>query len=215
MGAPSREGVALRAEVERAVLAAAEKLGVEAGIDTAAIVRHFSGRGAADSTLFRWCREIIKSGKPGQHVARQVKRAAERRERKAADPAAAAASVAAEVAEKLPVVVSVDDVIGSSSGRKVVTVIERLQTLAADLELLVKHAKNPDGGVRNARLLLQATGEFRKLLETGARIHAAMREADQVDRLHDAILDEIGKCDADLHVRVLLRLQDVAAAWGG
>ena len=97
--------------------------------------------------------------------------------------------------------------------RKTISVIERLQALAEDLELLVKHAKNPEGGVRNARLLLQATGEFRKLLETAARIRTAMMEAAEIDRMHDAILDTIRECDAELHERVLLRLDAVAASW--
>jgi hypothetical protein len=112
MSAPSPKAAVLRGEVERAVLAAAEKLGVE-GIDTAGIVRQFTGRGVADSTLFRWCREIIKSGKPGQHAAHQVKKAADRRQAKAGDPSAAAASVVAEATEKLPVALTVDDVLAS------------------------------------------------------------------------------------------------------
>lgn len=202
---------ALRAEVEAAVLKAAERVGLD-GISQAAIVKQFAGK-AAQSTLFRWIDTFIRSGKPGQHVARQVKRAAERREKQEGGPSAAAAAIAADAAEALPVVLTVDDVLGSGSTTRTVNVLERLQQLAGDLELLVRHAKTDDGKVRNARLLLQATGEFRKLLETAARIHATMREADHVDRLHDAILEVIAECDPALAERVLRRMDAVAQAW--
>jgi hypothetical protein len=216
MGAPSKEGVALRADVEQAVLAAAEKLGAEAGIDTAGIVRHFSGRGAADSTLFRWCREIIKSGKPGQHVAKQVKRAADRRvARSAAYPEAAAAEVRAELAATLPAVVRVDDVLGGAAGGKVVGVIDRLQRLMADLEMLIAHAKTEDGKVRNARLLGTSLEQMRRCLETGVRLHQAMRETDQVDRLQNAIIDAIAEESPELAARVYLKIDAIAANWGG
>jgi hypothetical protein len=214
MTAPSKEGTALRAEVELAVLAGAEKLGVE-GIDAAGIVRQFSGRGVADSTLFRWCREIIQSGKPGQHAVRLVKQAAaDRAARVAADPAAAA-EARAELAERLPAVVKVDEVVGGAAGGKVVGVIERLQAIMTDIEMLIRHAKTDDGKVRNSRLLGASLEQMRRCLETGVKLHQAMRGVDEVDRLQEAILDEIGKCDRELQVRVLVRLRAVAENWKG
>jgi hypothetical protein len=42
-----------------------------------------------------------------------------------------------------------------------------------------------------------------------------MRETDEVDRRHHMILEEIRKGDAEFGERVLLRLRDVAASWGG
>jgi hypothetical protein len=216
MGAPSKEGAALRAEVEQAVLAAAEKLGAETGIDTAGIVRQFSGRGAADSTLFRWCREIIKSGKPGQHVVKQVKRAADRRvARSAADPEAATAEVRAELASTLPAVVRVDDVLGGAAGGKVVGVIDRLQRLMTDLEMLIAYAKTDEGKVRNARLLGTSLEQMRRCLETGVRLHQAMREVDEVDRLQKAVIDAIAEESPDLARRIYLKIDAIAASWGG
>jgi hypothetical protein len=40
-----------------------------------------------------------------------------------------------------------------------------------------------------------------------------MMEAAEIDRMHDAILDTIRECDAELHESVLLRLDAVAASW--
>ena len=69
--------------------------------------------------------------------------------------------------------------------------------------------------MRNARLLLQATENLRRCLETGLRIAEAMREMDQVDKFHAAILEEIAKMDPVLAERVVLRLGQIAEQWGG
>jgi hypothetical protein len=131
--------------------------------------------------------------------------AAERVARSAADPVAAEAEAQAELVKTQPA--AVDDVLASGGARKTVSVIDRLQLLGNDLELLIKHGKKPDGGVRNSSLLLQATGEFRKLLETAARIRATMTDAAEIEPRHEAVLDEIGRCDPELHLRVLRRLR--------
>jgi hypothetical protein len=115
----------------------------------------------------------------------------------------------------LPAVVRVDDVIGGAAGGRVVGVIERLQRLMTDLELLIRHAKTEDGKVRNAKLLGSSIEGMRRCLETGVKLHQAMRAADEVDRLQNAVLEEIRKCDEDLHVRVLLRLRDLLDKWEG
>jgi hypothetical protein len=215
MPAQTPEAAALRAELEAAVIAAAERIGV-GGLAKAEVVKPFVNRGVHLATLYRWFDAIMASGKPGQRLAKRVKRAAGRRVAKSADdPAAAAAEVRAELAEALPTVVKVDEVLGGAAGGRVVGVIERLQAVMTDIEMLIRHAKTEDGKVRNARLLGTSLEQMRRCLETGVRLHQAMRDAAAVDALQDAIVDEIGKCDAALRERVLLRLQDVAVAWGG
>jgi hypothetical protein len=81
--------------------------------------------------------------------------------------------------------------------------------------MLIRHAKTDDGKVRNSRLLGASLEQMRRCLETGVKLHQAMRGVDEVDRLQEAILDEIGKCDKELHVRVLVRLRAVAENWRG
>jgi len=90
MGAQTAEAAALKAEVERAVLMELARTGPDKfRPDT--IVKAFKGR-AGRTTLFRWIRQTIESGKPAQHLARTVKRAAAARAKRSEDPAASAAA---------------------------------------------------------------------------------------------------------------------------
>jgi hypothetical protein len=156
---------------------------------------------------------IVASGKPGQHLAKQVKRAADRRiARSAADPAAAAAAVVAEAKALMPIAPKIEHVIG---GGKTVNVLDRLQGLVDDLEALIKYAKHDDGRVRNARLLASSIEGMRRLLETAMKFHAVLRETAAVDALQNAILDTVAECDPALAERVLRRMDQVAASWGG
>lgn len=68
MSAPPPKAAVLRGEVERAVLAAAEKLGVE-GIDTAGIVRQFT---AAASPIRRCSAGAGKSSRAASRVIRRL-----------------------------------------------------------------------------------------------------------------------------------------------
>jgi hypothetical protein len=90
---------------------------------------------------------------------------------------------------RLPAVVRLEEV----SGIPTVMVIQELGIVVADLKALVAHAKAPDGKPRNARLLLTASDRIRACLETAMRIQQAMHDVAQVDRLHDAILEEVGR----------------------
>jgi hypothetical protein len=57
-------GAPLRAEVERAVLEAVERVG-PGGLSKSDIVKPFLARGTARSALFRWVDAVLASGKPG------------------------------------------------------------------------------------------------------------------------------------------------------
>jgi hypothetical protein len=79
---------------------------------------------------------------------------------------------------------------------------------------LVAYAKTPDGKPRNARLLLMASDRIRACLETAMRIYQAMRDMDEVDRLHGAILEEIGREAPAVKERILRRLAAMATGYG-
>jgi hypothetical protein len=209
MGAMSTPAALLRAELETAMLQEAERLGPD-GFDRAAVVGRFMDRGVGRSTVFRWAAAIVASGRLGQHVTRKVREAAETRAARTPEPAK---EVAGEIATMLPVRVSVDEVV--KGGGSTLKVIDKLNSIVVDLDALVAHAKTPDGAVRNARLLLAASGELRKCLETAVKLYEAMREVDQVDRLHDAIIDEIEKLSPVTAEAIYRRLDQVAAQWGG
>jgi predicted S18 family serine protease len=197
----------LRREVEAAVAKSVKNIGIER-FRKEPIVQKFSGRGASVSSLYRWIDASIASGKPGQAAVRAVKRAAKARAARTPDPVA---EIVEEVRECLPAVVRLEEVTGAPT----VKIIEELATVVADLKALVKHAKGPDGSVRNAKLLLSASDRIRACMETALKIQAAMRSVDEVDRLQAAMIAEIAKCDRDLAERVIRAMRAVSSTWAG
>jgi hypothetical protein len=196
----------LRREVEAAVAKAVKTIGI-GGFRKESVVQKFLGRGASASSLYRWIDATIASGKPGQAAVKAVKRAAKVRAARTPDPVG---EIVAEVREHLPAVVRVEEIAGTPTVR----IIEELAIVVADLKALVRHAKGSDGSVRNARLLLQASDRVRACMETAMKIQAAMHDVDQVDRLHDAIIAEIAKCDRELAERVIRALRAISSKWG-
>jgi hypothetical protein len=207
MAVMTEGAVALRAEVEAAILVEVERMGAER-FSRASIVRPFLGR-CSQATLYRWVAEILAAGKPGQHAVRKAKEAAAARAVSTADPVS---EVVEAVRIRLPDVIRVEHLGagGTTSG-----VVTRLEQVIAGVEMLMRHAKTDDGKIKNARLLLVALAEMRKCLETSVKFYQAMREVDQVDRLHAAILEEIAKESPEAAERILRRIDLIATAWGG
>jgi len=189
----------LRAKFEATVLSEIGRVGIDA-FDRAAVVRRFSGEGTSPRTLYRWVQALFDGGRAGQHLARTVQEAAAARAAASPDPAADAARA---VGELLPAQVTVDDIAGGGS---TVRIIETLASVVADVRLLVRHAKTDDGRVRNSKLLLSASAELRKCLETAVRLQEALRDVQQIDKLHAAIIDEIAKEAPELAERMFLRV---------
>ena len=208
MGAMTAAAKALHAKVEAAVIEEVQRVGPE--IDKAAIYRRFAGRGTGRSALYQWIDRALASGKPGQAIARQVKAAAAVRAARSPDPAADAA---AEAAALLPVRVAVDEVASAPAGG--MRLLDRLAHVVADAELVVVHAKNTEGGVRNAKLLLQAGDALRRATETILRVTEAMHQVDQVEKFHSEIIDALRAESPQVAERIVRRLNLLATKWGG
>lgn len=206
MGAMTAEAAALRGEFEKAVLKEMARTGADK-FQGDAVVKAFSGR-VARTTAYRWLRETIASGKPGQAITRKVKRAAAARAKRTPDPAAAAA---AEIVERLPVRASPSELLGN----KTIPVLDKLRQCMATADELMAYARTPEGLVRNSGLLLKASEHLRRTVESATRLYEALRQVDQVDRLHDIILDEIGKLSPERAEAIVVRLGQVATEWGG
>lgn len=198
----------LRAEVETAVLAEIERAG-PAAFSKSSIVKRFLDRGTSRSTLFKWVGEILASGKPGQHLARIVKEAAAERAQQTPAPMK---EIVGEIEARLPVALRLEEasLIGGS-----LRVLEDLAEAVTNFKLLIRHAKTEHGGVRNARLLLSASDKLRSAVETAVRLHQAMRQVDQIDRLHRAIIRRIGELSPETAEAILRDIDRLAAEWGG
>lgn len=198
---------ALRAEVEAAVLAEIERIGPD-GFAKDGVVKRFVGRGTGRSTIYRWVDVILASGKPGQHIAKAVERAAAARAATTPDPAVAAAG---EVIERLPAVVRLDEMVRTEG---TVPAIERLQKCIQIAEKVISHAETPEGAVRNARLLLQASEHLRRTIDSCVRLQEAVMEVSQVERFHQAIFDMLREESPTFAEKVLIQLRQLNVQWG-
>ena len=204
------EADGIQSEVEAAVLTALATAGPR-GIDKAAVLRPFVARGeAARSTIYLWAGRAID----------RVKAAAE----EAANPApkskvapavAADDGGVAELAALVPAMATMEATVAGSGGQGTIQVTAMLRAVVDNVNMLMAHAKGPDGKVRNARLLLQSTDALRRCLETSVRVFQAMRDVEQVDRLHAAIIEEAMKESPEAAERMLRRMDAIADAWGG
>jgi hypothetical protein len=206
MGAKSPAAAAMYVELEAEMLKEAERLGAD-GFDRESVIRWFVERGLARSTAYRWTAEIVRSGRLGQHVARQVRAAAAERAARSENPSADAARA---VAAKLPVRASISDLTGTPA----VKVMEKLASAIEDIDRVRAYAKTPDGqNVRNSKLLLQSVEALRRCLDTGARIAESLHQVDQVKYFHSLILEEIARESPQVAERILARVGQIAESW--
>jgi hypothetical protein len=205
----------LRGEVERAVLDAVERAG-SCDIDRAAIVAAFAARGVARSTAFRWIAAALESGAAGVVLCRKLREAAEGRATAAGvpvpeRPAESAEAEAALAAAQLPAPVAVHEIVGCGSA---IDVMAKIRACIEVCEGVMAHAKTPDGGPRLPKLLLAATDKLRRCLDTAVHLSREIREASEVDRFHQAIMEEVAKESPDCAARIVARMSAVAGRYG-
>ena len=190
--------VALRGEVEAALLAELERVG-PAGLRQADLVRRFEGRGASSRSLFRWTGELLKSGRAAQHLSQRMRAAVDERAELTNEPSAAAAS---EVVAALPRPITLDEIAGSGP----INIRSRLQECFDTARQVAEHARTPGGAVRNAWLLLSASELTRRSIETAIRVRHSLQSLEATDRFHQAVLDILAQESPELVQRVLARV---------
>jgi hypothetical protein len=101
------------------------------------------------------------------------------------------------------------------SAGSALAVVEKLQECVRVAESLMKHARMPDGAIRNSGLLLKASEHLRRTLETAARLQEAMMQVSQVERFHSLIIAEVAKESPEAAERILAAVGGLADSWGG
>ncbi len=184
-----RTGV--RGELEAALLADAERAGLDR-LDRAAVVRRFVGRGASERTLYRWAAGLIDSGRAAQHLSDRL-------------GAAAAAHAGAHPATRaaVPGIASTSALMGNSPAGLVVL----LQDALACSTQVMQHARDADGRVRNAKLLLSAAGTLARCLDTAMRLQASLQNSAALEAFHEAVIAEIRVESPVTAERIVRRLQ--------
>jgi hypothetical protein len=98
------------------------------------VLAPFRHRGTGDSTLYRWYDQLIKSGRPVQHLAHKAEEAAAARAVRTDDPAGERES---ELRAVLPLPARIEH----ATGEPTRNVMQRLGKVTADVEMMVEHCK--------------------------------------------------------------------------
>jgi len=201
----------LRRQVVEEVAVALERHGPTATGWKADLVRQYENRGVGRSTLFRWIDEALKSGGAGNRLAKKMKARAEERAAASPDPVA---EVVAEVVQALPPVVRLED---TAQLGGTIAVIDKLRAAVAAAEQVMEYARTEEGKVRMGKLLLAASENLRRCLETAQKLQSGMREVQHIDAFHAniiAMVERIAKRYPGAAEEILVELNRLAAGWG-
>lgn len=190
----------LRAEVEAAALAEAERAGAD-GFRADAVVRRFMESGVDRATLYRWIAALKSSGRMGAHLAARVRAAPAERGASAGVPADDAAR---EAAALLPRPLRPEEITVAGG---VVSFTASLRRCVATAEQVLRQSTAPDGSIRTPRLALNASDHLRRCLETAARVAVAMRDLQNLRRFHLAVIDVVRAENPDAAERLLRSLE--------
>ena len=205
MGALNAKSRGLYSEIEAAVIAKIMQAGPEK-FKAADIVGQFAVRGPERSTLFRWVKRIVESGRPGQAWVHQVQAAVD----SSANAPEATKEVMAAIEAKLPRRATVDDVAGG------IRVIHELREGLKAAHQVEAQARTSNGdGISDPWLLLAASKMIRRWVETALRLEQATDKVNKVERFHAAVLKEVGRESPECAQRILRRLTALAQDWGG
>jgi hypothetical protein len=199
------EKVALRAELETAVLEELRRVGPTA-FEKMTIARRFLGQ-ASQATLYRWVDAAL--AKAGSKLAGEVVAAAEARATRTAEPSLEAARQA--VTTTLPWVPRVEDTAGFGG---TVPAIEQLGECIRAAQQVMAYARHADGNVRSAKILLTATEVLRRSLDTAVKLQQTIVDVSQIERFHAAVVEAIREESPTTAERLLVRLQQLNTRWG-
>jgi hypothetical protein len=203
-------GEVSRDEVEAAAIAEATRVG-PSEVDKGALVKRFLDRGTSRATLYRWVDAALASGQVAKRIKTKAKAAAKRRAKTDPEPAAAAARDAVAL---IPAPIKISEDLAPGAPQSAIPFIQRLQECLATADQLLKHARTPEGGVRNSRVLLAASEHVGRTLERAARIQDSLTQAAQVENFHRAIFAALKEESPQFAEKVLIRLRQLNAAWG-
>jgi hypothetical protein len=122
------------------------------------------------------------------------------------DPVAAVEEAVAELPRR----------VAPPTGRRVsraavVPVYEKILETIQAINDVMKFARNPDGAVRNAKILLQASNNLRQCIGEARRINEQLLEKEELDSFHDAMLAVLDEFQPGARDEVLRRWSAMVA----
>jgi hypothetical protein len=195
------------------------------------------------ATLFRWLGEVrgvdlelenaaiiaaLKQGRAGQALGeadaarvrrgpidKGLQRARSRQPEKVLEVArevkakASAAPAALSVAHEMP---SMEE---TASVMVPIPVMDKIRVCINAAHEVMEKSRNADGSVRNAKLMLMASEQLRRSLDTAVKLQEAISDGLQIERFHQTIMDEIRKIDPDVARSIVAKLNEINANWSG
>lgn len=164
------------------------------------------------STFYRWTKAIHASGVPAQKAIRTAKKRANRKsaKKKTATKKYLARAAAAEVVEALPLAPDASIITGLTLNQ----MSEKLSTCMNELESLMAHAKNSEGKIRNARLLMQAIEGTRRTIDSSTRLMEMLWDIRRTEQFHKAIFNRLKERDPAFVELILTDLRQINKDWG-
>jgi hypothetical protein len=187
----------LRFEFETALLAYIQSKGED--FERSALVQSYVDRGVSQSTVYRWVDTVLAN------MAVSPSKASATPQRTLGAPAVDDHPL---VVEKLPPLPEVDGV-GSDN---LIPVMDLLRDCVEQARNLMEHARNPDGTIRNARLLLHGSQYLVRAAETGAKLNATIGAQQEMEQFQAVLMEEVSTEVPEVQQRILIRLRRVCDA---
>ena len=189
---------ALRQEVQSAAITAARITGW-AALGRPALLAKFRDQ-APRSTLYRWLKEI--DGAPLERTTTEMIRDARRGGH--AEVESVAGEIQVRAAARFPRVPSLEACVAAVTPAHV---IEKLHKCLAAGDAVIEKSRGAAGEVRNRKMLLAAAEQLRRSLETAVKLQGIIADSLEVEKFHQAILDEIAKIEPEVARHIV--------AWAG
>ncbi len=191
-------------EEERAAVHRAIENWVRVGGDLDGQIEAWRVANAGDvprRTFYRWLADarLTLSGKGQQaFLGRVAERQVEVQEQ-----------ISAVVGEIMPKVITADDLAPITR----IGAIGKLNEAIAHCDKVIAQCYAGDGKIRNAKVLLAASNNMVRAVESLNRIAESMYDATRIEAAIQAMTDEIGKIDLDTSHRILNRLSVLLDEW--
>lgn len=118
---------------------------------------------------------------------------------------------ATAVAELIPKPVGIADIMPFTNFNAVRVIHDSIRHSEAVIDTL---CLNADGKPKNGKLLLSAANGMVRAVDTLTRVAERYNDAQRVDQISAAIIDEVRKCSPETADRILKRINAVLAVWG-
>ncbi len=152
-----------------------------------------------ESTFYRWCDAVLKSGAPVEKASRKIKRSAVARKSAPKPTREQRKQAVVELDAELPAVVTLADL--QTDG--FAGVASRIDSCINHAERVLKACEKDDGRIVNPKLYLQASTHILRSMDTASRVVGMLMDAERTRKYNEIMLRRIAARDPEV-VRLIL-----------